>query len=139
MTDSNSNVPIGAIVGVIVFLFCNPSFESNKENLCMPFKKKLKHLDLLGTVIFLGSIVSLLLVLQWGGRTIAWSSATSIGLFVCFGVLMIIFVLLQWRLGDYATIPFRIARIRSVYMGAMVLFTLGIASISVRSLSLRNC
>lgn len=127
-----------------VFLFCNISYQSNRENYYLPLSEKLKHLDFAGTALFLGSIVSLLLVLQWGGRTITWSSPTSIGLFVCFGTLMILFLALQWMLGEYATIPFRIVRIRSVYMGALVLFTLGIASISVslfplsRTLSWKN-
>lgn len=132
LANGYSNVPIGGLAVAIILVFCNISYDSNEENLCLPLKKKLKHLDFIGTVLFLGSIVSLLLVLQWGGESISWGSSTSIGLFVCFGVLMILFILLQWRLGEYATIPFRVVRVRSIYMGAMVLFTLGIASISVR-------
>ncbi|KAJ4305907.1 hypothetical protein N0V90_001440 [Kalmusia sp. IMI 367209] len=126
-----SNVPIGGAVAICVFLFCNASYESNKENIRLPLREKLRHLDLISTVVFLGSIVSLLLILQWGGQTVAWNSATSIGLFVCFGVLIIVFIALQWKLGEYATMPFRIIKVRSIYMGAMVLFTLGVASISL--------
>jgi hypothetical protein len=106
--------------------------EINKQNLSLPIAEKLKHLDPLGTVIFLGSIVSLLLALQWGGQTLPWSSPTIIGLFVTFGVCGIAFITLQWRLGEYATLPLRVLKIRSIYMGALVLFFLGIASISVR-------
>jgi hypothetical protein len=113
-------------------MFVAISPETNKKNLSLPIGEKLKHLDPLGTVFFLGSIVSLLLALQWGGQTISWGSATCIGLFVCFGICGILFIALQWRLREYATIPFRVFRIRSVYMGALVLFTLGLASISVR-------
>jgi hypothetical protein len=128
----NSNVPIGAAILVAILLFVVISPETNRENLSLPIVEKLKHLDPVGTIVFLGSIVSLLLVLQWGGQTIPWASSKSIGLFVCFGLCGIIFIALQWRLGEYATIPFRVVRIRSIYMGALVLFTLGIASISVR-------
>lgn len=106
----------------------------NNDNQSLSLKEKLKHLDAIGTAVFLGSIVSLLLVLQWGGQSIAWNSATSIGLFVCFGVCGLIFIALQWYLGEYATIPFRVIKIRSIYMGALVLFTLGISSIVVCSL-----
>jgi hypothetical protein len=105
--------------------------ETNKKNLSLPIADKLKHLDPLGTVIFLGSIVSLLLALQWGGQTLPWSSPTIIGLFVTFGVCGIAFITLQWRLEEYATLPLRVLKIRSIYMGALVLFFLGIASISV--------
>ena len=125
------NVPIGGAIFMAVLFFVNVSPETNKANLSFSMTEKVKHLDPIGTIVFLGSIVPLLLVLQWGGQTLAWSSATSIGLFVCFGVCGIAFIALQWRLGDYATIPMRLVRIRSIYMGALVLFTLGIASISV--------
>jgi ABC-type transport system involved in cytochrome c biogenesis permease subunit len=128
-----SNVPIGAAILVVIIMFVALSPETNKKNLSLPIAEKLKHLDTLGTTIFLGAVVSLLLVLQWGGQTIPWGSATSIGLFVCFIVCGFIFIALQWRQEEYATIPFRIVRVRSVYMGAVVLFTLGAASISVRA------
>jgi hypothetical protein len=133
LKKNNSNVPIGAAILVAILLFVTISPETSKKNLSLPLAEKLKHLDPLGTVIFLGSIVSLLLALQWCGQTVAWNSATCIGLFVCFGVCGIVFVALQWRLGEYATIPFRVCRIRSIYMGTLVLFTLGLASISVRA------
>ncbi|KAF2267497.1 MFS general substrate transporter [Lojkania enalia] len=123
------NVPISVIVFTVVFMFVTISPDANRENQSLLLKEKLKHLDGIGTVIFLGSIVSLLLVLQWGGQTITWSSGTSIGLFVCFGICGILFVALQWRLGECATIPPRVIKIRSIYMGALVLFTLGISSI----------
>ncbi|OAG09464.1 MFS general substrate transporter [Paraphaeosphaeria sporulosa] len=125
------NIPIGLTVAVGVFSCCHLCNDTNKGNLQLPLREKLRHLDLISTVIFLGAIVSLLLALQWGGRTMAWNSAKSIGLFICFGTLTIIFIIAQWKLGEYATIPFRIVRIRSVYMGAMVLFFLGVASISL--------
>jgi hypothetical protein len=137
--QQHSNVPIGAVILAAILLFVTISPETNKKNLSLPLTEKLKHLDPLGTVVFLGSIVSLLLALQWGGQTISWGSGTCIGLFVCFGVCGIIFVALQWRLGEFATIPFRVCRLRSIYMGALVLFTLGLASISVRVPNLDTC
>jgi hypothetical protein len=133
MAEKNSNVPLGAVILIPIIFFVVLSSETNKKNRALPFVEKLKHLDPTGTILFLGSIVSLLLALQWGNQTISWDSGTSIGLFLCFGIGIIAFTALQWRLGEYATIPFRVVRIRSIYMGALVLFTLGIASISVRA------
>ncbi|KAH5296153.1 hypothetical protein HBI12_213810 [Parastagonospora nodorum] len=125
------NVPLGAAILVPIGCFVVLSSETNKRNRSLPIAEKLKHLDPIGTILFLGSIVSLLLALQWGNQKISWDSATSIGLFFCFGIGTIAFTTLQWRLGEYATIPFRVIRIRSIYMGALVLFTLGVASISL--------
>jgi hypothetical protein len=129
--NSHSNVPIGVVVLVAVLFFVTISPETNKKTPSLSIVEKLKPLDVVGTIFFLGSIVSLLLALQWGGQTISWGSEKSVGLFVCFDVCGIIFVALQWCLGEYATIPFRVVRIRSIYMGGLVLFTLGTASISV--------
>jgi hypothetical protein len=131
MLITHSNVPIGFAILLAIILFVPVSPSTNTKNLSLPLASKLRHLDPLGTLIFLGSIVSLLLALQWGGQTIHWNSPTSIGLFTCFAVCGILFILLQWRLGEYATLPFRVCRIRSIYMGALVLFFLGIASISL--------
>lgn len=119
---------------VSIVLFVHLSADINKVNQSLPIKEKLRRLDFAGTAVFLGSVCCLLLNLQWSGQTIAWSSATSIGLFVGFGILAIIFCVLQYKLGEYATIPLRILKIRSIYMGALVLFTLGIASIAVSTL-----
>lgn len=116
---------------VIVFLFVHLVSSAHAATHSLSLKEKLKHLDAAGTIIFLGSIVPLLLVLQWGGQRIAWGSATSIGLFVCSGVFLLIFVFLQDYLGEYATIPPRIVKMRSIYMGNLVLFVLGISSIAL--------
>lgn len=53
---------------------------------------KLQSLDVLGFVLFAGSTVMLLLALQWGGVTYAWSSSVLIGLLVGFGVTLLLFV-----------------------------------------------
>lgn len=93
-----------------------------QENISLPLKTKLKYFDGVGTVTFMGSICCLLLALQWGGQTLPWKSPKIIGLFVGFGLLIGTFVLLQWRRGEYAIIPLRIMRQRSVAMSMGLLF-----------------
>jgi len=60
------------------------------------------QLDLLGTLFFMPAVVSLLLALQWGGSKYAWSNGRIIGLFVVFGVLIIVFVGIQIWKQDHA-------------------------------------
>lgn len=79
-------------------------------------------MDPLGTVILIGAVTCLLLNLQWGGQTLPWNSPRIIGLFVTFGVLVIMFGMVEFKLGEKATIPLRIVRQRSVLMGAGFLF-----------------
>ena len=50
----------------------------------------------------------LLLALQWGGVQYSWSSSVIIGLFVGFGMAMILFIIWTIRRGELALIPPRI-------------------------------
>ncbi|KAH8704633.1 major facilitator superfamily domain-containing protein [Phaeosphaeriaceae sp. PMI808] len=65
-----------------------------------------------------------------GGYKIAWNSSKAIGLLVGFVVLMVVFCILQLRRGKYATIPLRVMKQRSIYTGALVLFFLGLSSLT---------
>ncbi|KAL2038880.1 hypothetical protein N7G274_008402 [Stereocaulon virgatum] len=122
------NVPIGVTVFVAILGFVRLNTSINRLNRDLPLLKKLKHMDPIGTLLFLGSICCLLLALQWGGQTIGWQNSRIIGLFVGFGLLIMGFSFLQWRRGDYATIPVRVLRKRSILMGALVLMPLGMSS-----------
>lgn len=101
----------------------------------MPLKAKLRSLDYLGATLIFGSICCLLLAIQWGGTTYAWSSSRIIGLFVGLGVLLTAFTILQWKLGDRATIPFRILGQRSVLMGSLFICCSQGTSMVVRRVS----
>ncbi|KAK8026497.1 major facilitator superfamily domain-containing protein [Apiospora marii] len=122
------NVPVGVCVIAVVFFFVHIGQSSNKANRELDLRKKLNHMDGLGTTLFLGAVCCLLLVLQMGGQKWAWRDSRCIGLFVGFAVLTGCFALWQWRRGDLAIIPFRILRKRSIGMGALVLFSLGMSS-----------
>lgn len=116
---------------IVVFLFIRIHQSSNQDNRRLPLRSKLRHMDVLGTIIFLGAVCCLLLALQWGGQVYPWNNSRCIGLFVGFGLLTICFCYLQWRRGELAIIPLRILKKRSICMGALVLFFLGTSSLTV--------
>lgn len=87
-----------------------------------PLATHIKRLDPIGTVIFVPSIVCLLLALQWGGSTYAWSSWHIILLFVLFAVLLIGFSIVQILTPQTASIPVRIITQRSVFGATMFTF-----------------
>lgn len=80
----------------------------------LPFREKLKRLDLLGTVVVVPAITCLLLGLQWGGIKYGWTDTRIVVLFVVFAVLAAAFGYLQYRLGERATVPLRIVKRRSI-------------------------
>ena len=116
------NLPIGAItlLGIAIF-FHNPDRAENHGTI----RQRLKQLDFLGASFLIPGVVCLLLALQWGGTTYAWNSATIIGLFCGFGAIILIFIIIQVRSGDQATIPVSIFFRRTVFFSAMFSFFVG--------------
>lgn len=81
----------------------------------MTIKQRILEIDLLGALFLICAIVCLLLALQWGGTTYPWKNSKIWGLFLAFGLLIIVFIALQIRRGDRATIPPRILKQRTVW------------------------
>lgn len=119
------NLPIGAITMVVIgFFFPDPQRERPTET---TWAKTILKFDPYGTAVFMPAIVCLLLALQWGGTTYDWNSWRIIFLFVLFGVLIIAFIFIQFKMQDNGTVPPRIIKKRSVWASAIFSFSLGAA------------
>lgn len=92
-------------------------------------REKLQQFDLFGTALFIPGITCLLLALQWGGTTYAWSSWRVILLLVIFAVLSVFWAITQIKRGNHATLPPHIISQRSIAFGAFYIFCLGSASL----------
>ncbi|KAL4948585.1 major facilitator superfamily domain-containing protein [Aspergillus filifer] len=123
------NLPIGGVAAVILLILYNPpkTHARGGDNLI----DQLKTLDLGGTVIFMGAVISIVLAVQWGNSRWPWSDAHIIGLLVACGVLAIIYTGIQWYLGEQATLPGRLVRNRSVAFCALSLACISGAYYSV--------
>ncbi|KAF2499669.1 efflux pump antibiotic resistance protein [Lophium mytilinum] len=119
------NLPIGAVSLILIAIFLK--IEQHQEELSLPWKAKVKKLDLMGIFAIIGAVSCLILALQWGQVGGHWSEAKVIGCFVAAFLLTIGFGFIQWRKGDSATIPLRILSQRSIFMGAWYLFFLEMA------------
>ncbi|KAK6223793.1 major facilitator superfamily transporter [Colletotrichum tabaci] len=106
------NLPIGGIAMIFIFFLLTISKQNNA--LGETLAQRIMQLDLIGTVFFLPAIVCLILALQWGGTEYAWNSATVIGLFVGFALMIIIFIGIQLWQGDKGTLPPKLFRDRNV-------------------------
>jgi MFS family permease len=85
------NLPLGALTAPILLLLI-PPFDALKG---VSFWERIKRVDWIGIAFLSGSIVSLVLALQFGGNEFPWNSGRVIGCFVAFGVLLIIFAFSQ--------------------------------------------
>ncbi|KAK9319075.1 major facilitator superfamily domain-containing protein [Lipomyces orientalis] len=117
------NLPFGAVtIAAIIFFLKSPKQSSTGPT---SWKERMNQLDIVGTIVFVPAVVCLLLALQWGGTRYAWANGRIIALFVLFGVLIIIFLGVQVRKGDYATVPPRIVSQRSMAFATGFAFVLG--------------
>lgn len=118
------NLPIGAITLVFIFFFYNPT-ERARTFEDHTFMGRLRPFDLPGTFVFLPMIVCLLLALQWGGSTYPWSDGRIIALLVVFGVLLIVFITIQFIKGDNGTVPPRVISQRTTWAASFFALCLG--------------
>ena len=115
-------VPIGAVtIVVITFFFKAPT---RPKVASLGFKERIKQFDLIGAAVLMFAIVCLLLALQWGGSKYPWKNSRIIALFVLFGILSVVFIIIQVWKQDAGTVPPRIAKKRSVISGVWFSATL---------------
>ena len=136
LTVLTRNVPIGGVVMILIFFFLRMKRNGQREiGQTTKLGQKLKQLDIIGMTLIIASICCLLLAMQWGGEKLPWNSSKVIGLFVGSGLMLILFFIVQWRLGDDATLPLSILKQRSIFSGAWYLFFLAMPTyvVSVES------
>lgn len=118
------NLPLGAMTGLVVILVVKlppKPKAAEPRSLVQLFNK----LDFSGTVTLMPGIISLLLALEWGGVTYSWSNWRVILCLVFFGVLFPVWLFIQYRKGEAATLPMRILKQRSVASGVLFSFCQG--------------
>lgn len=103
------NLPLGAITVITLISSRLPDAQLNiKANL--PWKKQIARLDFPGNFLFACFIIMLLMAIDWGGVTYAWSSSIIIGLFCGSASTFCIFLLWELRQGDAALLPLALFR-----------------------------
>lgn len=107
---------------MIIFFFHSPRRAAEQK---VPWRERAHQLDLGGTALFIIDIVVCLLALQWGGSTYPWSSWRIILCLTLFGVLTIVFIIVQYFMKEHGTIPFNIITQRSVASACWFAFALG--------------
>lgn len=110
------NLPIGAFTMLAILLFFRME-PPKRENLSV--MTQIQRLDPVGIFFFVPSMVCLILALQWGGTTYAWSDPKMIGLLVTFAVLLVAFGIVETLTPETAMAPTRVVLNRSI-AGSMV-------------------
>ncbi|KAI1439609.1 major facilitator superfamily domain-containing protein [Annulohypoxylon stygium] len=87
------NLPLGAVTIILCAILVHTPKEPDIQ--VTSFLDKLRQLDIPGTVCMVGSLICLLMALQWGGSSYPWNSSRVIALLVVFAVLLILFLVTQ--------------------------------------------
>lgn len=81
-------------------------------------------MDLPGTFVIMAGVVCYILALQWGGQSKAWSNGSVIACLVCFGLITILFCVVEYFQGERAIIVSRLLKDRTVSVGMAYVFFL---------------
>ncbi len=79
-------------------------------------------MDPLGTLTIMAAIICYLLALQWGGVTKAWSDSPVVGVLVGFGLLIVLFVVVEWYMGDRALLQGKLLERRAIVVTCAYVF-----------------
>lgn len=110
------NLPFGGLsFAAIFFFFKNPERQYSHISI----KQRIKEIDLLGALFLICAIVCLLLALQWGGQTYPWSNSKVWGTLLGFFLIIAVFIGIQLRTGERATIPVGVFTQRSVLISCL--------------------
>jgi hypothetical protein len=118
------NLPCDGVAFIVLFIFLD--IETPKT----PLLAGLKAIDWIGSVTVVGGTVMFLLGLEFGGVSHPWSSATVICLIVFGLVVLVIFILNEWKLAKYPVMPLRLFKYHSNVAALSVCFVHGFVFIS---------
>jgi len=79
-------------------------------------------MDFPGLILIIGAMQCLLLALYWGGVTKPWNSSHVVGTLLGFGLLLVAFVAVEYKQGQYAMLVHKLVKKREVLVGAIFSF-----------------
>lgn len=113
--------PMGLLVIVAVYFFVE---DKQKDSRLLNYKEKFQKIDYLGILCASAGLTLLLIPISGGGSTYAWNSPIVIAMFVVGGVLMVAFLLIEWKIPQLPMIPLRIFKkgLLSLLLGSTFFF-----------------
>lgn len=113
-------IPVGVAVILSVFFFAHNI--QRPEHADLPSKEKLKRLDIPGFAAFVPLVISVILALEWAGPDYAWNNWRIILLLTLTGVLLLVFLAVEYRTGEDSMFPLKLMCQRSVAFSALFTF-----------------
>ncbi|ELU43283.1 TRI12 domain-containing protein [Rhizoctonia solani AG-1 IA] len=90
------------------------------------FLEKVRKVDFMGSILSLASIVLILVPISGGGTYYSWNSALVIAMVSVGSVLVIIFLLVEWRIATLPILPLHLFRVKNILIIYMTTIMTGI-------------
>ncbi|KAI9830657.1 MAG: hypothetical protein M1819_005467 [Sarea resinae] len=118
------NVPLGLGCAVVVaYILERKPHPDHKLSL----GRKLQRVDPVSFALLSASLTCLFLAFQWGGLSVPWSNSKAWGCLLGFGLLAIVFIIVQAYQGDKAVINLKFMRERTIAVCYIFSFCYGLA------------
>lgn len=114
------NLPFAVVAVLPVIFLLDGKNTADKGKTMLPFKQQVRQIDPIGVILVLGSVISLVLALQFGGKASStttlnsWNTPRVIALLVVFAVTLLAFLGWQVYMQDRALLPPKVFVERSV-------------------------
>ncbi|EDK36020.2 hypothetical protein PGUG_00118 [Meyerozyma guilliermondii ATCC 6260] len=116
--------PMGLLVIIAVYFLVE---DKQKDSRLLNYKEKFQKIDYFGILFATAGLTLLLIPISGGGSTYAWNSPIVITMFVVGGVLMIVFLLIEWKVPQLPMIPLYIFKRASLSLLLGSTFFFGMA------------
>jgi EmrB/QacA subfamily drug resistance transporter len=121
-------VPLTIIVGLAIYINLNLPEGSPGLGSLGNIKEKLKRVDFLGAFTLVSALMAVMLAASLGGRQIAFSSKTFIGLCIGALILLLAFIYVESYVSEEPIIPVELLTIRTVLASSLAnwFYTMGV-------------
>lgn len=117
------NLPVGAIsIAIITFFFRDPPQAKPAR---VPLKEKMLQMDLVGVGLLIAATICFVLGVEYGQGKYSWGSSKVIGLLVGFVLILLVWTVNEWWMGERAMIVPRIIRDRTNLVMSGVAIAIG--------------
>lgn len=118
------NLPVGALsVAIILFFFHDPP---QAKPIQVALKEKILQMDLVGVGLLIAATVCFILAVQYGqGGQYSWSGSMVIGLLVGFVLIIALWVVNEWYMGERAMVVPRMIKERTNAVMAAIAVAIG--------------
>ncbi|KAI8866360.1 MFS general substrate transporter [Ramicandelaber brevisporus] len=105
---------------ILLAVFLRIPSTLDQTNTRPSLRRSLRRVDFVGSLAFAAAISCILLATQWGGHEYSWSSSQIVGLYICGGILVCVFLCVETKWTQEPVVPLSMFRLRNVWLSSVM-------------------